>query len=195
MSGFTYPEVGATRDGGPLPGGYRHLEHRMRVGTGARAFAAAGDAVLEWRLHAGMRVRPHADRKRAEPGARVTVHLGPRRPGWLAIAAPCEVVWTVDEPRRRGFGYGTLPGHPERGEEAFIVEWDGSDVQGAAPGIPDSPPDARGSVWLTVRAFSVGATWYARAAGPVVPLFQHSYAVTCGLVLRRLTRSALSADG
>ena len=26
-----------------------------------------------------------------------------------------------DEPDRRGFGYGTLPGHPEQGEEAFAV--------------------------------------------------------------------------
>lgn len=156
----------------------------MRVGTGFRAFTAAADAVCAWRLHAGMHVRPQADRPRAEPGARVTVHLGPRRPGWLCIAAPCEVVWTVDEPRRRGWAYGTLPGHPERGEESFIVEWDG----------PDSPDGADGGgVWLTVRAFSVGGRWYSRAAGPLVPLLQHSYALTCGVVLRRLTRSALSA--
>jgi uncharacterized protein (UPF0548 family) len=31
------------------------------------------------------------------------------------------VVWTVDESDRFGFGYGTLPGHPECGEEAFVV--------------------------------------------------------------------------
>jgi uncharacterized protein (UPF0548 family) len=178
MSGFTYPEVGATRDGGPLPSGYRYLERRMRVGAGARAFEAAGAAVVEWRLHAGMHVRPRADRAPAEPGARVTVHLGPSRPAWLRITAPCEVVWTVDEPRRRGFAYGTLPGHPERGEESFVVEW-----------------DERDAVWLTVRAFSTGARWYTRAAGPLVPLLQHAYALTCGAVLRRLTRSALSTEG
>jgi uncharacterized protein (UPF0548 family) len=27
----------------------------------------------------------------------------------------------IDEPNRWGFVYGTLPGHPEEGEEAFIV--------------------------------------------------------------------------
>lgn len=128
--GFTYPEVGATKGAGPLPSGYRYLEHRMRVGTGVRDFAVAADAVLDWSLHAGMHVRPRADRARAEPGARVTVHLGPNRPSWLCIAAPCEVVWTADEPRRRGFAYGTLPGHPERGEESFIVEWDGPEWDG-----------------------------------------------------------------
>ena len=199
MSGFTYPEVGTTRDGGPLPSGYRYLEHRMRVGTGQRAFAAVGDAVLDWRLHAGMHVRPRADRARAEPGARVTVRLGLTRPGWLGISAPCEVVWAVDEPRRRGFAYGTLPGHPECGEEVFLVEWDGPDATpggesgGSGPG--DGDPEGRGAVWLTVRAFSVGAKRYTRAAGPLVPLLQHSYALTCGVVLRRLTRSAVSTDG
>lgn len=189
VGGFTYPEVGATRSAEPLPAGYRYLEHRMRVGTGARDFVAAADAVLDWSLHAGMHVRPRADRVRAEAGARVTVHLGPNRPSWLCIAAPCEVVWTADEPRRRGFAYGTLPGHPERGEESFIVEWDGPLV-----GPEDSDDAETGAVWLTVRAFSVGAKWYTRAAGPLVPLLQHSYARTCGVVLRRLTRSVVAAE-
>jgi uncharacterized protein (UPF0548 family) len=57
---------------------------------------------------------------------------------------PARVVYVVDEPGRRGFAYGTLPGHPERGEEAFIVEHLADD-----------------SVWLVIRAFS-------RPAGPLV---------------------------
>lgn len=32
------------------------------------------------------------------------------------------VVAVVDEPDRWGFAYGTLPGHIEVGEEAFVVE-------------------------------------------------------------------------
>jgi uncharacterized protein (UPF0548 family) len=31
----------------------------------------------------------------------------------------------IDEPDRYGFAYGTLPVHPERGEEAFVVTRDG----------------------------------------------------------------------
>jgi hypothetical protein len=38
------------------------------------------------------------------------------------MRAPCRVVYVIDEPRRRGFAYGTLPGHPESGEEAFVLE-------------------------------------------------------------------------
>lgn len=36
----------------------------------------------------------------------------------------CRVVSVVDEPNRLGFAYGTLPIHPEQGEESFIVERD-----------------------------------------------------------------------
>ncbi len=35
--------------------------------------------------------------------------------------APGRVAYLLDEPSRTGFAYGTLPGHPERGEEAFLV--------------------------------------------------------------------------
>jgi uncharacterized protein (UPF0548 family) len=58
---------------------------------------------------------------------------------WLFWPAriPARVVYVIDEPDRKGFAYGTLPGHPERGEEAFVVERRADD-----------------SVWLVIRAFS-----------------------------------------
>ncbi len=43
-----------------------------------------------------------------------------------------------------------------------------------------------GTVWLTVSAFSRGAKWYAKAAGPATRGLQHAYARRCGAVLRRL---------
>ena len=176
MPGFSYPEVGATRDGGAeLPAGYAHLRHRTRVGSGPAAFAAAGEAVLTWRMHraAGVRVTGSA---RAEAGARVLVRLGP---GPLALTAPCEVVWTVAEQRRAGFAYGTLPGHPECGEESFAVEQDDD-----------------GEVWFAVVAFSRPARWFTRAAGPLVPVFQRLYVRRCGSVLRGIVRADTGAgDG
>ena len=39
----------------------------------------------------------------------------------LTAIAPCRIVWVVDEPDAFGFGYGTLQGHPEEGEESFVV--------------------------------------------------------------------------
>ncbi|WP_461009480.1 DUF1990 family protein [Streptomyces capparidis] len=162
---FSYAEVGATREG-PLPGGYRHLRVRVPVGHGRAVFEAAGRAVLEWRMHRAAGVRMVTDAPRAAPGVRVTPQLGV---GPLRVSAPCEVVWTLEEERRAGWAYGTLPGHPERGEEAFLVELDGS-----------------GAVTLTVTAFSLPANRCTRAAGPLIPPAQWAYARWCGRTLRAL---------
>ncbi len=37
------------------------------------------------------------------------------------IEVVCRVVDVVDQPDRCGFVYGTLPNHPEQGEESFIA--------------------------------------------------------------------------
>jgi uncharacterized protein (UPF0548 family) len=57
--------------------------------------------------------------------------------GPFTVKAPARVVYVIDEPNRKGFAYGTIAGHPEDGEESFIV---------------DRTED--GSVWLEIRAFS-----------------------------------------
>ncbi|WP_199547389.1 DUF1990 domain-containing protein [Streptomyces sp. N35] len=162
MTTFTYAEVGATESGGRLPGGYHHLDVTTEVGRGERDFAVAVEAVMGWRMHRAVGVGMEAATDRAAPGADVTVGLGP-------IKAPCRVIWTRDDDRAGGWAYGTLRGHPERGEEAFLVTL-GED----------------GRVRLTVRAFSVAAAWYARLAGPVTRWLQHAYARRCGRILRGL---------
>jgi uncharacterized protein (UPF0548 family) len=40
--------------------------------------------------------------------------------------APVRIVYLIDEADRKGFAYGTLPGHPERGEESFVLERQGA---------------------------------------------------------------------
>jgi uncharacterized protein (UPF0548 family) len=138
----TYPEVGATA--GVLPSGYHHLCRTVRIGAGPAVFETAAEAVLRWQvqLRAGLRVASSSAAARA--GAVVTLGLGP-----LPITAPCRVVYVIEDPHRRGFAYGTLPGHPERGEESFVVECHDD-----------------GTVSFTVTAFSRPATLLARAAGP-----------------------------
>ncbi|GGX30182.1 DUF1990 family protein [Streptomyces chryseus] len=171
MSTLNYPETGATRQT-PLPAGYHHLRHRTAVGTGRAAFEAAGAAVTTWRLHRTSGARVRADAARAEPGVAVEVSIGA---GPLRVAAPCVVVWTAYEKDRTGFAYGTTPGHPECGEESFVVEL-----------------DEDGTVWFTVTAFSRPAAWYARLAGPLVPVCQHAYARHLGRTLRRIATGASS---
>jgi uncharacterized protein (UPF0548 family) len=163
MEDLTYPEVGATRTGA-LPPGYRHLRYRTRLGR--RDLVAAGEAILTFAMHRAAGVHIVASAPVAAVGVSVTSGLGL---GPLRLRAPCRVVWAEQSPDRAGFAYGTLPGHPERGEELFLVSRD----------------DA-GDVWFSVTAFSGPASWYTRAAGPVVPLFQAAYARLCAHALRRL---------
>jgi uncharacterized protein (UPF0548 family) len=53
-----------------------------------------------------------------EPGT--TVAIVTRQLG-LWIVAACRVTERIETPTAFGFVYATLPGHPERGEERFVV--------------------------------------------------------------------------
>ncbi|MFF4822962.1 DUF1990 family protein [Streptomyces sp. NPDC001312] len=160
---FTYEEVGATREQGHCPPGFHPLHVRTRIGEGEEVFRRASEAVMTWEMHRALGVGIEANADRAAPGIDVTVTLAG------VVRAPCRVVWTEQEPRRAGWAYGTLPGHPECGEESFLVDRTGD-----------------GTVWLTVTAFSRPAKWYARAAGPATRGLQHAYARRCGTTLRKL---------
>lgn len=143
---MTYPEVGQTR--AVLPHAYQHLQRRVSIGgVGRERFEEAANTLLGWDMHrrAGVSVRSSTDR--VTDGAVAVLRLGW---GVLGVDAPVRVAYTVDEERRKGFAYGTLPGHPERGEESFLVE------------LHDS-----GEVTFTIRAFSSPASLLARVGGPV----------------------------
>jgi uncharacterized protein (UPF0548 family) len=171
---LNYPGAGTTA-GGPerWPDGFRRLRVSSEVGCGGGDFAVAADAVMSWRLHREAGVHFGTESLRAAPHVEVLVGLGV---GALLLHAPCRVVWTAEEPRRTGWGYGTLPGHPVRGEEAFVVVRDDD-----------------GTVRLEVVAFSRPAAWFTVALGPLLPVFQRWYARRCGRVLRRLVREARSS--
>ena len=140
---FTYREVGATL-APDLPSGYRHLS---RTVTAEEAdFGEAAERLLTWQVQERAGIRVAASHRRVEEGAVVMMLLGF---GPFAVRAPCRVVTVVEEPGRAGFAYGTLPGHPEIGEELFLVE--------------QAPDGVRASV----TAFSRPGTRIARLGGPV----------------------------
>ncbi|MGW7563954.1 DUF1990 family protein [Streptomyces sp. NPDC054757] len=165
MDGFTYTQTGASRDG-RCPQGFRALRVSTRLGTDEDIVRRAGAFMLSWQMHRAVGVSIESRSPTAFAGTDVVVGLGV---GSWRLRAPCRVVWTVQDAQWTGFGYGTLPGHPECGEEAFVVE-----------------RLADGVTWLTVSAFSRPAAWWTRAAGPLVPAFQRGYARRCGRVLRQL---------
>ena len=144
-----YQEVGATA--GPLPAGYHHVRKSAVIGRGRTRFEQAAAEGLRWGMLRGAGLRVDATAPAAQVGADVLVHLGP-------VVAPCRVVYVVDKLNRRGFAYGTLPGHAERGEESFLVRYD---------------PDTE-EVHAEVTAFSRHATWWSRLGSPVTSLVQRA---------------------
>ena len=144
---LTYAEVGATA--GRLPEGYHHVRLSSPIGTGRSRFEQAAAAVMRYGMLRGAGLRVAATTEVAEVGTEVLGKLGP-------FAAPCRVVYVVDEPNRRGFAYGSLPGHAVSGEEMFGVRYDPADE----------------SVHAEVVAFSRPATWWSRVGAPVASLIQ-----------------------
>ena len=144
---LTYLEVGATA--GPLPDGYHHIRKSAVIGRGRPRFDDAAAKVMRWGMLRGAGVRVEPSSEVAAVGSEVLVGLGP-------VRAPCRVVYVIDETDHRGFAYGTLPGHPESGEELFAVRYD----------------PASNDVHAEVTAFSRHATWWSRLAAPVTSLAQ-----------------------
>ena len=76
----------------------------------------------------------------------------------IGIQFPVRVVYVVNESKRVGFAYGTLKGHPEEGEEAWIIDYRDDN-----------------SVWITVRAFSRPANLFWWCGYPILRVVQEIY--------------------
>lgn len=142
----TYPGAGATLRNA-APDGYRAEDFERRISTD---FDGARAALQQWQPHNGAGIAHWADGDLA-PGT--TVALAAPLPVGFALAA-CRIVAVVDEPSRFGFAYGTLPAHPESGEELFMVE------------------QREEGVWFRIAVFSRPHQLVARVASPVARLLQ-----------------------
>jgi uncharacterized protein (UPF0548 family) len=149
LSDFTYAEVGATA--AKLPSGYNYLRAQRVVGHGAELFEDCARVILNWGIQKGAGFRVANEGPVLEHGEnRLGLHWGP-----FQTWAVCRVVYVIDEPKRKGFAYGTLPGHPERGEESFIVSIDDD-----------------GKVVVDIVAFSKPGRWFAKLGGPLLRFLQ-----------------------
>lgn len=145
----TYDHVGSTLD----PGAPLDLDEARVLGTGDEVFARAVAFVRGLGPQRAIgAVWPEGAVAVEGATALVVPRFGP-----LALTALVRFVAVVDEPDRGGFVYGTLPGHPERGEEAFLVS-----------------RTADGEVTMRVAARSVPAVPGGRLLVPaVVPVQRH----------------------
>jgi uncharacterized protein (UPF0548 family) len=156
---FSYTEIGASREG-VAPSGYVVDRYRVRLGEGPEAYARAVEALRGWRQFDLGWVRLLPPDAPLEAG--VTVGVLVRHYGFWSLN-PARIAYLVEETgnvERFGFGYGTLPGHAERGEERFGVEWNRED----------------GSVYYDVFAFSRPKHPLALLSYPFARLLQKRFA-------------------
>ncbi len=124
---WSYELLEVTRDDHPNPmSGWQIDHHRVLLGYGEATFAAACAAIRGWKMFPPEMTRVYWPDSPQQPGDIVAV-LYRARPFFLWMLFPARVVYRVDEARRFGFAYGTVPDHPERGEERFLVEWNPAD--------------------------------------------------------------------
>ena len=161
---LTYPEVGGTR--GPLPPRYHHQRLSARVGTGRPEFERAAEALLTWAVHERAGLTTRVSDRRVRVGTVAELGLGAGR---LRLRIPVRVLEVFEDEERRGFVYGTLPGHPERGEESFAVRL-----------------SADGAVFFDIVAFSRGGRWFTVLGAPAARLGQR-------LVIQRYVKAARAA--
>jgi uncharacterized protein (UPF0548 family) len=151
---FTYAEVGATN--ATPPSGYKVDHNRIQLGTGAAAYKRGVEALKNWRQFdlGWVTIVPRG--VPIKVGAMVAVKA--RAFGTWSLNAS-RVVYTIDEDRRFGFAYGTLPDHVERGEERFLIEWLADD-----------------SVWYDIFAFSRPQHPLVRLSAPLARMLQKQFA-------------------
>jgi uncharacterized protein (UPF0548 family) len=157
---FSYHGVGASQ--GRAPSGYAVNHHRGRLGMGPRAFARAVEAIRHWKMYETGWTRlcwPDAAISEGTVVGVVGRHLG------LRSLNACRIVYVYEdeEPslKRYGFAVGTLPGHVERGEERFTVDWH----------------EADDAVYYEVFAFSRPAHPLVKATQPLARRIQRRFAV------------------
>lgn len=138
----------------PQPGDYRTLERRRTVGRGERDLGAGADVIRAWQMHTAAGVEVAS----VPIAVGQTVVMSTSMLGmWLVFG--CRITDVTDTDDVFGFTYVTLPGHPEQGEETFVVSLE---------------PD--GDVVATIRARSRPAMLLGRLAGPIGRRLQQRYA-------------------
>ena len=155
---FPYRGVGSSRHEPPT--GYVVDHRRVCLDTGQRTFKAAYAALWRWQMFQVGWAQLCWPTTGIEPGAVVGISASW---GSLWFLNACRIVYVLDEStpvRRVGFAYGPLPGHAERGEERFSIEWHSNDT-----------------VWYDLLAFSRPGHWLIWLGYPCVRWLQRLFAL------------------
>lgn len=171
---FSYTAVGATKNENPVAG-FDNDFNTAVLGQGEAAWETAKLAIRAWKMFPGgwAIIWPGVPAVKADTAV---VMLARVMGVWWKNS--CRIVYTIDEPDRFGFAYGTLPGHVECGEELFMVE---------------KTPD--GTVRYVLKAFSRPRFWAARLAYPIARAYQRAFVRESKASMQQFVRENKSRYG
>lgn len=170
--GFSYSQIGATRDSAPA--GYNVDHNRVQIGSGEKAFAAAAAAIRSWTMFKMDWCGLYPADATIEVGTTVAVTF--HHFGFWSLNS-CRIVYCIKEHgaiEKFGFAYGTLKEHAERGEERFLVEWD----------------RATDTVWYDIYAFSRPRHPLAQIGYPLSRMLQRKFVAASKLAMNQAVEDA-----
>lgn len=135
--------------------GFDYDNTRILLGEGDAVFKAASQAIRQWAMFPGGWACIYADKTPIEVGRVVVMCAQVMGLWWLNCS---RIVYTVNEPTRFGFAYGTLEHHAESGEELFQVKM-----------------AENGQVFYEIQAFSRPRFWMVRMVYPLARYYQRQF--------------------
>lgn len=141
---FTYDTPGGSRDG-TMPASFRVARRKVVLGSDD-VFDAAVAALKDWQpqKHAGLSVAATLPFGEGTVICQAAPIIGP-----VHVLAPCRVVYVEETETCFAYGYGTLEGHPEMGEERFAISREA------------------GNCYFELAAYANAGHWLTRIGSPV----------------------------
>lgn len=150
---LSYSEHGGTRYG--FLSAYDNDEYAVRLGRGEAVWKKAKRALRNWKQFPEGWTRIYPEFIPLQRGEQIVIIIRLLGLWWINST---RIVYTIDQPNRFGFAYGTLPGHVEQGEELFVVEY-----------------HQNGEVYYRIRAFSKPGHWLVQLVYPLARWLQRRF--------------------
>ncbi len=150
---FTYSPIEGTRRA--KIEGYDNDFAQIKLGEGELVFEKAKKLIQDWKMFPSAWTKILGDNKSIQEGTSIVMmarFLGV----WFRNS--CKIVYVIDEKKRFGFAYGTLPGHIESGEELFLVEI-----------------NQQNEVFYSIKAFSRPRHFLAKIGYPIIRILQERF--------------------
>ncbi len=135
--------------------GFVYDNNQICIGKGRAIFEKAKKNLCNWEHFPVEWAFIHPNTCRLEVGNVVAMSAKGFGFWWLNVA---RIVYTIDEPNRFGFAYGTLLHHVECGEELFELRIDEEE-----------------QVWYRIEAYSKPRYWMVRFAKPLARMLQKRF--------------------